>query len=85
MELAFQKCGVEWGGGCEAIFDEVEKEKKTLALYNKNKSWFARLKDKLKRSDFLADNPNQNVASVILATDIKKKKKIPTRILKPPH
>ena len=62
-------------GVVKLFFDEVEKEKKTLALYNKNKSWFARLKDKLKRSDFLADNPNQNVASVILATDIKKEEK----------
>lgn len=59
-------------GVVKLFFDEVEKEKQARVLYEKNKSWLARLKDKLKRNNYLTDNPNQNVASVIAATDVKK-------------
>lgn len=45
-------------GVIKLFFDEVEKEKQTKILYNKNRSWLAREIDKFKRGTF-------NIASVL--------------------
>src|SRR3989344_5136570 len=56
-------------GVIKLFFDEVEKEKQTHALYDKNKSWLARAKDNvLNIFSSSSDAPqNQNIASAIEA------------------
>ncbi|MEK7581948.1 MAG: hypothetical protein AAB488_01305, partial [Patescibacteria group bacterium] len=53
-------------GVIKLFFDEVEKEKQTHALYEKNKSWLARTKDSVLNifSSSLDISKNQNLASV---------------------
>lgn len=53
-------------GVVKLFFDEVEKEKETLALYNKNKSWFAKMLPKVIAPQYTKGDltPQQNLASV---------------------
>ncbi|MEX0651955.1 MAG: hypothetical protein WD509_00565 [Candidatus Paceibacterota bacterium] len=56
-------------GVIKLFFDEVEKEKETLALYNKNKSWLSKFLPKILESQYTKGDvsPLQNVASVVTA------------------
>lgn len=59
-------------GVMKLFFDDIEKEKKTLTLFNKNKTFLAKIGGKIanafSKSEIIVDSTSNNLASIVDAT-----------------